>query len=421
MTLNGETGSGGFSVGTGDVGWIASTSSATATCTVTFTGTTGGARVVIYDIPVSGGTATVDAINSNLASSFGATFSSPALTLTGTTDVVLSIAFANANFGKTNITAATSCTNTNFDTTQTGMGACLEKNVTNYTAPTWTPASHSTPAGAVVTNIAFGFTPTPAFDYAITDMSGVTSGTVPTNTTMQASSFGFWSNGTIANFNPTWTISGTGCTASTSAHHALLNSPPRLLYSGVTYADSGSVGISCSTTPGANNNVKITAPTGGSVSSSVPYTGTVTSSCVDFQMSNPSTTTSTFADLFTTSGSTGYMNVLQGNPGGTQDQISTEVIPGGGSSTWNISPNTWYKLCESVTTTGNSQAAVYTDSGTVVSPGVFTSSGGASGGWIGYYFGIGAGTPATGQTLWFDKAVVCSQDTTTTCPFPLIL
>lgn len=390
-----------------------------ATVTVTFSGTTGGARTNIRVYPYSGGTPALDAIADLSANSgqSGTTFVGSAMTLTGSSDIVAVAASAFDSGGSSHSVSAVngSWTRTDFS----AAGFADQASVTSITAPTWTTTTAFT---IIATSaVAFGFSPTPCVNYGIMDSSGGTAAAAPTAATVYASTFGAagFSNPSLVSGLPwyyTVNNASTFMTYATAAHHALNGSAPRFCFGGATYSDSGNLGVALDTTgTGTVRNVVLKVPWGD--------TGTTTLS--------PVTTLGVFFKTSLSSASSVNMDVLTINTpvGGdfanailhaTAGVLRIE-LEGSASTPITISSNTWYQITlksdanvgaslqvwseDGSTQIGTTQTVAYT--GTPAFANVVA-------------FGDGSGSAVTtGNTIYWDKFAPCYLNTGTACPFPL--
>ena len=386
------------------------------TITVNFAGgTSGGARVAIYDYQVIGGTPALDAyVDLSANSGVSSPFAGPSMTLTGS-DVVVQAASAFNGSSSTNVTAVDGAwTNTFFS----AGGFANQVNIGSFSVPNWTAASPTFKATAA---IAIGLNTTACNNFAMFDSSGGTDGANPTSATLAASTFGMTgaSNPQIAyGSDPfAWQVtdSTNHLTYSTAAHHALNRTAPRFCAGGATYSDSGNLGLKLDTSGGA-----VVAQAIWKLPWQVDFVGTGT----------PNTQATATAWFYTTLTSADTVNMDNfyiagtGSGGGNYTNVALQAQAGvlrllleGATvgSPVTISPSTWYQLCLQWQQNGLNTLQVFDTSGNQVG-GTQTLPGHATA--YPSYIGIGntsGSNVTTGRVIYWDKVQFCYIGT---CTYP---
>ena len=412
-----------------DGGYIYPTTSTAGPIVVTFSGTTGGAHVDIAEVSFTGGTPSLDALNSNLNYE-SATDSVPGvgLNLTGSTDVVFQWAVTNTNL--TAITAPYS-THAVFPNDETGQGAAIRLNTTSGAAPTWTSASGTNTS--VTGAIAFGISASPCDPSFLVDFSGGTNGATPTPTDLLSSTFGIAAPGNGGfEISPIWALNYSGGTGqfaySTTAYHPLY-SPMRFCYGGNTYSEPSN----------ASNKLGMQATTDGTddfyvLSIYFPqylYNGLDAAPLgtvgVWMMTDIPQTDTGGWIDTFTLEDSGGgdYSNASlePDNPtglsmhlecGGCTDTVFAEYMP--------IPTNAWFWVTmqrDASPGGGFTKLMVYDADLNPLGDPIIGNTGtpGNYNGYINIGRTGGYGSPTAGHHVWYDKEKACIGQN---CPFPLL-
>lgn len=399
-----------------------------STVTVTFSGTSGGARVVIYRVPYSGGTPAIDAVADLAANSGVATgFAGPSMTLTGTTDEVVQIASAFNGSSSTNVTAVDGSWT---DTVFSAAGFADQTNITSFTVPHWTATSPTIKATGAV---AFGFSPTSCLPLSMQDHAGGTNAAAPTAADLYTGWQGGagYSSPAITGTSPAYWKVNTASTFlfySTSAHMSLVGAAPRFCFGGATYSDSSTLGMRYDTTGGAvARTIQIFTPweTGNPGSGGVAPVSTAS-----FLMQTSLTTGSAFSmtviAALHTPASGQFVDPQLWVTGG-QLRIKMEGVD-----------TDWWDISAIASSAGKIKVEMKSDSAVGAAMRVYDSSGNIMTSHLGVteitasyaITGTGAYTDyfqygnvdgfafPTGQTIDFDKIEFC-YDGPTPCPWPI--
>ncbi len=412
-------------VGSTQVGYVYPATATAGPCVVTFTATSGGANVVIYDYPVLGGaTPVLDCVNSYYNGvAVTSPFAGTGCVLSGN-DAVLSVGRS-----ATGVTAVSSpWTNAVFDTAESGMGAASQVNVTSVTAPTWTASGATNSVGAT---IAVGVNTTPCVKWGYMDSSAGTNGAAlvggPSGTgTLSASSFGMPGAGTWAARNWEYIPQGSNLTYSTAAFKPLINSPARFCTGGETYPNASTLGINIATSSTNFEFVQLFFP-GWDESPLAAQVSTTSSACVPFYTTIPANSTawgSDMIDIRPAGSDLDFIDIAMfGN--GTNLYMAYETpLLGAGHNPTDISPNTWYYACVQMNAGATHYAAIYDSSGTQLGTTFSSGSKGTSPANVGTVLEYGelSGNvkPADGYNMYFGTAAVCWANGGPTCPLKMI-
>lgn len=326
--------------------------SASAVTNATVTATWSAASTGIVSIVrahTASGTAAIDAYNSYGLSTSSSSLNAPSLTAGATNDLCVSYVGYTGS-GSAAIASPYTLLSTAFSSGAGNYAAlAYEVNVSSCATPNWTSLSGSSSNFV----IAVGFAPSSTVPWGLMDSSGGSNGATPTAATLATSTQGFFSFGSYANAygglgNWSFPRSGgtTGLTYCTAAHHGLLNATPRFLYGGVTYSDSGSVGMCFAT--GNDVIAQLNFPGNGGDEPAGIFTSTQGSGTVDFY-----TTLSTSG----AGGGSPYVFGVSMSSGSPTDELNMHIqntvnpiclspvfTNGGTGSCQNITGSTWYKL-----------------------------------------------------------------------------
>jgi hypothetical protein len=375
-------------------------------------GSGGYLAATIIDVPVSGGTISLDAVNS-LGFAVSPTSVGSTLALSGTNCFVV----AGLGNGASSVTGTWAATDVSSYPEFAYIGA-----LSSLGTYTWSGTN-------LVSKDAesFCFGPAPSVTSQITDGSGGTSGMAPTGAILNAATTGMLEQGPTG-YGATWYESGTNnFTYTASALASTIHSPYRYLNGGATYPDSATLGLSMPTGDGnncASDCLVFAFPGGGT---SAPFVSTTVTVCVAFQTSLPSNTASTNMDFIVMGGGSGgsgsHYVTLRVLPTGSALTIGVEMQTGGTGTVGTISPNTWYYGCvQSNTGTGQFDVvALYSATGSLI--GSYTGNAATTGLTkptslsIG---NVGANNIPSGSTLFIDKINIGWSIGGTSYALPLI-
>jgi hypothetical protein len=288
------------------VGYVYPATATAGPITVAYTATNGGTAVDIYDYTVTGGTPSLDAVNSFFENSGSSPFNGPAITLTGSKDVVLVGAMGDSTHPVTAVGAPWG--DTNFAASQTRAGSADQVNVTSVTVPSWTAASTAKHTGAA---IAFGFGAKACTNAGMMDWSGGTAGNNAAVADLTTSTLGMPNMGNIGAANsPFWSVTHQISMAySVDAHVPLLNPASRFCTGGATYSDSGGLGIDMPTVLGQTQYLIYTLAGSNNPST---YTPTSVAACGQILTTLPIASSGSYlGDMFAfaPSDSTNFINI----------------------------------------------------------------------------------------------------------------
>jgi hypothetical protein len=412
-------------VGSTQVGYVYPATATSGPCVVTFTATSGGANVVIYDYPVlAGATPVLDCVNSYYNdAAVTSPFTGTGCVLSGN-DAVLTVGRS-----ATGVTAVSSpWTDAVFDTAEGGMGAASQVNVASVTAPTWTASGATNSVGAT---IAVGVNTAPCVKWGYMDSSAGTNGAALVGGqsgtgTLSASSFGMPGAGTWAARNWEYIPRGSNLTYSTAAFKPLINSPVRFCTGGETYPNASTLGINVATSSTNFEFVQLFFP-GWDESPLAAQVSTTSSACVPFYTTIPANSAawgSDMIDIRPAGSDLDFIDIAMfGN--GTNLYMAYETpLLGAGHNPTDISPNTWYYACVQMNAGATHYAAIYDSSGTQLGTTFSSGSKGTSPANVGTVLEYGelSGNvkPADGYNMYFGTAAVCWANGGPTCPLKMI-
>ena len=325
-----------------------------ATLTVNFNATNGGGLINVRRYAVSGGTPSLDAVNSMIQSGASSVTNVP-LTLSGTN--ALAVESLGSGCNSSSFVSAPWTDGTYLS--GSGLTFCTadQINASSVTTPTWTGSGMVGTSG-----VALSFSPKTSVQYALMDSSGGTSGVEPTTSTLANSLYGAALQGS-ANVNVSFTVTDTvgsqiayaGSTgdACSSAHHPLYGAAPRFLYSGITYPNTSSLGLAFSwgntsqnatvglNLPGAIQYYNLESPT---VTMSADFCTTMLPTDSESGGEHTFTIAKSASDgpnlAIVANGSSLYFECEAGAGGST----CLNGLNSGVAATIPVSPGTWYKL-----------------------------------------------------------------------------
>jgi hypothetical protein len=370
------------------MGYVIGTTTATTPLTVTFSGTTGGCDVAVWEVAYLGAAPTLDVANKVYDNTSTTTPANPTFTLSAAQTAIFS-AITTTN----NTTAIANPFNSPTGNAQilSGNGWACALNQTSGTGAQWTISASGT---SIMSAAAFGPSPTAFSTLSITDFEGSSNGTSVTEALLHAAEKG-WGIGR-------WGFTGTAMKFATAASQPLLTSISRL-NNGTSFASgAGSLGVQYLTSTGTSYIKQDLYPTNGAA------TSTAFSAGVWFYSDIPGSDASNL-DVFTlyAAGGANFANAkfLQ-NGGGNSRTFQLEVAGGGGTSSVNVSPSTWYWLNLQYNKTGQHHLKIYAADGTTVIGTIDETSNGVG---TVQYVAIGhaaAGVPTTGYLINFDSLKV---------------
>ena len=250
-------------------GVIVSATATSGPVVMTFSATSGGAEVFIYDYPVQNGTPSLDAIISYMqATAGGSPYTVPnAMTLSGSDDVVLQWGTISNGGTKALTSIASPYTDTSFGVDETGMGAADLVSVTSAPAPVWASTGGITQISTC--GMAFGFGTSVCQNAAIQDFSSGTNNTVVTAALLNSGGYGVIGGGSGAGAGAAaqFALDGTPGTTSNSQFYTTLpisscpslglpptqNAPARFCASGQTYPNNSTLVLDYPTAAGNTN------------------------------------------------------------------------------------------------------------------------------------------------------------------------
>ena len=404
-----------------DGGYVYPTTSTAGPIVVTFSGSTGGAHVDIAEVSFSGGTPSLDALNSYLNTSASNSVSGVGLNLTGSTDVVFQWAVTN-----TQLTAITSPYSTHavFPNDETGQGAAISLNTTSGTAPTWTSAAGT--ETSVTGAVAFGISASPCDPSFLVDFSGGTNGATPTAANLLSSTFGIAAPGNGSQgISPTWVLINDPyqMTYSTTAHHPLTG-PMRFCYGGNTYAESNDLGMQ-ETTDGTSDEYALEIQVPQYAFDGLDAAGLGTAG-VWMMTDIPQTDTGGWIDTFNIWAPAGsnYVNASLETQNPTGLSMHLECCGAATESdAFPIPTNAWFwvTMQRDASSGGLSKMMVYDANLNPLGDPAIGSTALTGSGYYNQYIAIGRaggyGSPTAGNHVYFDKLKICIGQN---CTFPLL-
>ena len=391
-------------------GYVLSATACSGSIVVTFSGATGGAQVNIREYAVSGGNLVLDAASDNLTAPTTNPIASPALTLTGANDLIVSWAGASTNIAS----VASPFGNADIANDKTGSGTADLLNVTAAAPASWTAAG--SPTGSALASMAFGFQPQPCGKMAAMNSNAGVAGSSITAASLVASTVGTSGNGNGAQ-NWTWSLGYTGSTFTWSAAaHRTLTTPMRFCNGGQTYSDTSTTGMQYNIAGGTAEYLEFYFPgqnlQGAMVSPSA-------SLGVWFYTTLPQTATVN-ADILTiwgwSSGNNfGFNNlILVGD--GTKLNMRCEFTQIACSTYYPVQSNKWYWLTLRYSQGGTHQIAVYDEALNIVAS--FSAPAGPDTAPARLFFGYSNSWPgSTPGYFYFDKLKFCYLGP---CGFPVL-
>ena len=357
-----------------DMGYVCPASATTGPVIVTFNQSNGGTQVNIREYQVPQGCPTLDAIYSVGAANSGTSVGGPALTLSGTSEIIVQQAATTATAGSnTHLTSIAGAygANPTFANDETGAATADLLNTLSGSAPTWTAAAST--FSSVAQAVAFGYGVTPCQNEALEDFSAGANGNTPALADLNSGLFGALGQLMYSSADSGYPKFGNSAPSYLSYSSVAFQQPidpTRFCYGGATYAHSGaSVGMALSSSVGSAESVlewplplyqeMMTGLTAG----------------VTFMTTDANNDTGGYCDTFDIwqTGSSGgpFVNAsFEPNVGGT-GALGFRVECCGTSweneglsiDYWTISNNTWYGISEELVPGGTSMVALYTISG----------------------------------------------------------
>lgn len=390
--LYSASGTGDGNIGNWTNGYFIATGTVSGSITINYVATTGStSECFVRDYGVSSGTPLLDWASASIPTASGASTSGLTPVLSTTKAAIVQQFQGESGFSTRRLTSSVSTYgNGQIDSTN-GPGVADLLNTTSTTAPTWTITA-GTLGFADKTGMAFGTDATACQDVMFADWSGSTSGTTPTASLANASSFGYPQTGHTS-------IQANGWTANTaSAMSYQTATPPALHHSIKTCGDGATHSGSTSFAMQYDQSTATVGYLG------FGFMGGLTSSMGMQIYTTYAGTDTNFHDEAGVGSTTNNFVTLQVGGSGSATQLRIECNGGGGTTNFSsgitVSTSTWYWVSiQNASSTGGSIEVCSDDTcGTVVGTGTCTASGWTSRWHDTFQVGQGGGTsdfPAT--------------------------